>query len=432
MSYLINRRHVLQRGGGLALGAAALQIPGMASAQEGSTVRVLMQSHPATDALRTLAPAWSAESGIEVQIEDLGAEQLLDKLRLNLSAGNDAYDVIGLFLDVVAQYESAGWLAPLQDLAPDAVNDPDFIRSFVDGLSSNGNTVGLPFYGESTSLTYNKEMFAAAGISAPATTFAELEDHAKALTDESKNQFGITLRGLRSGQNLIYVWTGFFRGFGGEYFDADLNPIFDSDAGAEAAEYYAGLINNYAPPGTGSAAWDVVQGHMQQGLAAMNIDATNFGVQFEDPSKSVVVGKIGYAAVPAGPAGAYPSLFTYGLAIPASSSRKEAAVEVLKWATGSEFQLASVSETVRGDVTRRSTWDAMSTMERYGFDDGNWAKSTQEAMALGHPDYRPRLPEWPAAADIISIAVSSVIAGEADARTALKTAADEVRVLMNK
>lgn len=427
----ITRRSVL--GAGAALGTAALAgAPGLLRAQGAGPVRVIMQAHPATDALKALAPEWSAQSGIEVQVEDLGAEQLLDKLRLTLSAGSDSYDVIGLFLDLVAQYEQAGWIEDLRPHVGDLVDDPDFVRSFVEGLTSNGRTVGLPFYGESTSLTFNRTHFAEAGLEAPPATFEELRDYAAALTDPARNRYGITLRGLRSGQNLIYIWTGFFRGFGGEYFDDDLEPIFDSDAGVQAAEFYAELIRNYAPPGTGTAAWDVVQGHMQQGLASMNIDATNFGVQFEDPEKSLVAGQIGYAEVPAGPAGAFPSLFTYGLAIPSASSRKEQAAAFIRWATGPEFQLASVEQQTRGDVTRASVWEAMATMPRYGFDEGRWAQTTLSAMSKGSPDYRPRLPEWPAAADIISIAVSSVIAGEADARGALARAADEVRTLMGR
>lgn len=429
---MLKRRTMMKLTTALAMAAMPLAGTRAVLAQENETVRVIMQSHPATDALRALAPAWTEQTGIEVQIEDLGAEQLLDKLRLNLSAGTDEYDVIGLFLDLVAQYESADWLVPLQAVAPDLVSDDDFIQSFVEGLSNDGNVVGVPFYGESTTLTYNKDMFAEAGLDAPPTTFEELRDYAAQLTDPSKNQYGITLRGLRSGQNLIYIWTGFFKGFGGEYFDDDLNPIFNSEAGVQAAEYYADLINNYAPPGTGSAAWDVVQGHMQQGLAAMNIDATNFGIQFEDSEKSLVAGKIGYAPVPKGPAGAFPSLFTYGLAIPKSSTRQESALEFLKWATGPEFQLASVEEQTRGDVTRTSTWEAMAEMDRYGFDDGAWATMTRDAMSQGDPDYRPRLPEWPAAADIISIAISSVIAGEAEAQEALDAAAEEVRELTQR
>ena len=427
----MNRRDLLKSAGlvGLAVSAGALGLPGRAGAAA-SSIKVLMQTHPATDALRALAPEWTKSTGVAVSIEDFGPEQLLDKLKLSLSAGSADYDVIGLFLDVVAQYQSAGWVEALDPYVGDAVKDPDFVQSFLHGLTYGGETVGLPFYGESTSLTYNKPMFEAAAITAIPKTFDELMTTAKALTDRSKRKYGITLRGQRSGQNLLYIWTGFFQGFGGKYFDADYNPTFASKEGAEAAEYYAELMNTCAPPGAANAAWDVVLSHMQQGLAAMCIDATVFGPQLEDPEKSVVVGKIGYADIPAGPAGPAPSIFTYGLAMPKGSNAKEAAGTFIRWATSSEFQIGSAKEKLRGDVTRSSAWTAMKAMPKYDYDNGNWVDTTLHDMGEGNPDYRPRIPEWPAAADIISVAVSSVIAGQAKAMPALQSAQNQVAKLM--
>jgi ABC-type glycerol-3-phosphate transport system substrate-binding protein len=44
--------------------------------------------------------------------------------------------------------------------------------------------------------------------------------------------------------------------------------------------------------------WNEVQLSMQQGKAAVIMDATNFGPRLEDPEQSNIAGKVGYALMP--------------------------------------------------------------------------------------------------------------------------------------
>src|SRR5258708_33860333 len=52
----------------------------------------------------------------------------------------------------------------------------------------------------------------------------------------------------------------------------------------------------------------------------------------EDPNASRVVGKIGYALVPAGPKGQYSAAYGDGIGIPQASTKKEAAYLYCQWA----------------------------------------------------------------------------------------------------
>ena len=82
-------------------------------------------------------------------------------------------------------------------------HDPRVIESRVDVESSVGN--GLPFDGESTGLFYRTDLFQAAGITSPPTTWEELQADAAKLTIPSKKQYGWIIFGPES----AYYWYPF-------------------------------------------------------------------------------------------------------------------------------------------------------------------------------------------------------------------------------
>ena len=90
-------------------------------------------------------------------------------------------------------------------------------------------------------------------------------------------------------------------GFGGRIvkdFPNDMHPVFDSPEVIKAAEYYAELLQKYGYKGTLSAHYKDVSAAMQQGKMAMLIDGHPGVGPYEDPSKSLVAGKLGFHFVP--------------------------------------------------------------------------------------------------------------------------------------
>ena len=63
------------------------------------------------------------------------------------------------------------------------------------------------------------------------------------------------------------------------------------------------------------------------------MDGVNFASQFEDPAKSKVVGKVGYAVLPSGPGGHFSPIYITGMAVNAQSRNKEASYLFCQWAT---------------------------------------------------------------------------------------------------
>ncbi|CAM4091454.1 sugar ABC transporter substrate-binding protein [Paenibacillus alkaliterrae] len=391
--------------------------------KESVTITAAMQQHSAVDAIKEMLPEFEQQTGIKVQFDILPQEELHSKTELALASNSDQYDVVMMDMMFTTQYAKAGWVSPLEDLisANEAtLQSDDFMEGFLSAFQTDGHTYGLPFYGESTMLMYNKEMFEQAGIANPPTTIDELIAAAKELTKDGK--YGIAMRGARGEGMNIYVWAGFYNAFGGKWL-VDGKPVMNSPEAIKATEVYADLIKNYAPPGGANFSWDQVQLAVQQGTVAMAIDATNFAARLESPENSKVVGKIGYAPVPSGPAGSSPSVYTAGLVVPKGSEHQEAAFEFISWATSKEIQLKTAIEGLRADATRKSVWEDQSYRDKYNYE--GWTDVTVQAMEEANADYRPRIKEWKRMGDRLGIAVSEVLASS-DAKEALDSAQKDI------
>lgn len=396
---------------------------GNEAVKEPVTINAAMQQHTAVDAIKEMLPEFEEKTGIKVQFDILPQEELHSKTELALASDSDQYDVIMMDMMFTTQYAQADWVHPLDEMMAAKASElqaDDFMEGFLSAFQTQGKTYGLPFYGESTMLMYNKEMFAEAGIEQPPATMEELVETAKALTKDGK--YGIALRGARGEGMNIYTWAGFFNAFGGKWL-VDGKPYINSEESIRATEVYADLIINYGPPGGANFSWDQVQLAMQQGTVAMAIDATNFAARLENPEQSTVAGKVGYAPVPSGPYGSSPSVYTAGLVIPKGSKHKDAAFEFIVWATSKEIQLRTAIEGMRADATRKSVWEDQSYRDKYNYE--GWIDVTIAAMDQADPDYRPRIKEWKRMGDRLGIAISEVLV-ERDIKTTLDAAQKDI------
>jgi multiple sugar transport system substrate-binding protein/sorbitol/mannitol transport system substrate-binding protein len=385
------------------------------------TLTVMMQSHQATNGTIAVLDEFVSSTGIKVNIDVLPYEQMVSKAQVALSSGDSSYDVIQYDFMYTVQFAKANWVRDLGPLIQSTNYDmSDFMQGFVNALSYNGKVWALPMYGESTMLMYNKELFAKAGISKPPANKAEFEDALNKLKAAGIPAF--VGRGIKDPGQNVYVWSGFFLGAGGKWFTNDKLTV-NSPAGIAAMNYYSNLINNYGTPG-GTLNHEQVLLNMQQGKAAMAVDATNFCAPLENPANSTVVGKLGYAEPPAGVIA--PSVFCTGLAIPMAAKNPEASWKFMQWAVSKNVQLSTTLSGERIDVTRQSIMNDPQFRAKVNYDNGNWIKAALGGMAKCDPDYRPRIADWARLGDAIAGALSSVTSGQATAAAALAQVDAEV------
>jgi sorbitol/mannitol transport system substrate-binding protein len=186
---------------------------------------------------------------------------------------------------------------------------------------------------------YNKKLFAAAGLKMPLhPTWDQVATFAAKLNKPSANQYGICLRGLPGWGEFGAPLTTVVNTFGGEWFNMKWEPQLTSKPFMDATTFYVNLIRKSGEPGATSSGFTECETAMAQGRTAMWVDATVAAGQLTDPTKSQVAKNIGFAYAPTKvtPLGSH-WLWSWSLAVEASSKNKDAAFKFLTWATSRDY-----------------------------------------------------------------------------------------------
>ncbi len=182
---------------------------------------------------------------ITVEFEGVPAEEFTDRLTTRVAAGNPP-DVAYLDQSAVIDFASRNALVDLTPYTEQslAVQVDDYVEAFISGARYEDRLYGLPIDGESTGLFYRTDLFEAAGIAAAPTTWEEFEAAAVALTNVDEKKYGF----ITFATEAAFYWYPWLWQNGGELLSEDgQEPLFNSDEGKEAAEFYTGLAQ-YSPP----------------------------------------------------------------------------------------------------------------------------------------------------------------------------------------
>ncbi len=134
------------------------------------------------------------------------------------------------------------------------------------------------------------------------------------------------------------MWTSFLLGYGGGFIDKNGKLMTDTPEAIDAAKMYQTLLAKYGPQGVAGYNWNESQSLFLQGKAAMWLDGIGFAQPLEDPTKSRIVGKVGYGVMPAGPKQQVSALFGDGEGISTFSKKKGPAWFYLQWASNKANQ----------------------------------------------------------------------------------------------
>jgi multiple sugar transport system substrate-binding protein len=398
----------------------------------GTTLEANLVKGPRGELLQKYASEFTELTGIKVESEIIPEQQQRQKAVIELTSGKPSFDVIHLSYHVQKrQFDKAGWLADLSGF----LKDPNLTASdlTVDDFSAGGlkfaqNDKGemhsLPWSVDYFILYWNKELFAKKGVELP-KTLDEMVVAAEKLTDPANGIYGFTGRGLRNAN--MTLWSNFFLNYGGEFLDGKGNILTDGPEAVEATKLYQRLMTKSSPPGVAGFNWMESMASLTQGRAAMWIDADGWAPPIEDPNASRVVGKIGYALVPAGPKGQYSSTYGDGIGITQASTKKEAAYLYCQWAV-SKTMGARLLQSGGGVPFRNSILNDETV--RKGVKTQEWLESvvaSAKISKLGLPVIVP-VAEF---RDIVGAALTATISG-ADPATELKKANDQFRPILER
>jgi mevalonate kinase len=217
------------------------------------TVTIATVNNPAMIELKKLSPKFEAANP-DIKLNWVVVEEniLRQRVSTDISTGSGQFDLVFIGLYETPIFAKRGWLKEMANIPADYDLD-DVFKSLRDGLSYQGKLYALPFYGESSLLVYRKDLFDAKGLQMPEQpTYDDIKRFADALTDKSKNIYGITLRGKPGwGENMAYIGT-LINTFGGTWFDEKWHPTIDSPEWKKAITFYVDLLKADGPPGASS------------------------------------------------------------------------------------------------------------------------------------------------------------------------------------
>ncbi|PZQ52262.1 MAG: sugar ABC transporter substrate-binding protein [Rhodovulum sulfidophilum] len=375
----------------------------------------------------------AAHPDITVNWVTLEENTLRERVTTDIATGGGQYDIMTIGNYEVPIWGKQGWLSALE--LSDAYDVDDLLPAIRGGLTVEDKLYAAPFYGESAMIMYRTDLMEKAGLTMPdAPTWEFVADAARKMTDKSAGIAGICLRGKAGwGENMAFV-TALNNSFGGKWFDEEWKPQFDQQTWKDSLTFYADLMKDAGPAGASSNGFNENLTLFQQGKCGMWIDATVAASFVTDPKNSTVADKVGFALFPnkEGVDNHGNWLWSWNLAIPASSKNQEDAKTFIEWATSKDYTALVASKEGWANVppgTRTSLYENAEYKAAAPFVEPTLA--AMNAADITKPTVDPvpytggqfvAIPEFQSLGTTVGQLFSAVIAGQSSVDDALAQA----------
>lgn len=435
MARKTRRRHWL-----MSAGIAALALLGgtTAQAQKAAPITIVTNQSPWFASFRSIVELYEKETGNKVELDVNPFAGSLEKQRNSVRAAQGQYDILIMNSGWFAEMYFGGFVTPITDIDPGFKLDPQ-IYSFDDTACfdaakktldcKSGKLMSMPVNPNIPLLFYRADLYEQNGLKPP-KTWEELYANAKKLHNPPRI-YGISQRGARSAHSVAYDWYPYLYGFGGSIFKdqkaGDYTVTINSPAGKQALDFYIKLANEVGHPKTAAQDQTEVIQNLVTGKAAHAIIVIAAWPQFEDPTKSIVAGKLNAIVPPSLPGvPSAPGLghWLAGISRNVPADRQKAAVEFFRWFQQPRVQLDYVK--AGGAPVGASPYqDSIAKDPKQ-----RWMPAMAEGSPLAVNIYT--FPEAGEVIPILELELNRAIAGEITATQALNSIADQVAAVMAK
>ena len=339
--------------------ALALTLIAAASAQAADLVIATVNNGHMIEMQKHSAEFEKANPGITLKWVTLEEGVLRQRVTTDIATKGGQFDVMTIGLYEAPIWSKKGWLKPIKTDA--AYDVDDILPAIRSGLSHEGKLYAAPFYGESSMTMYRTDLLKAKGLTMPERpTWAQMGDIVSKIHDPAAGVYGICLRGKPGwGDNMALITT-MVNAYGGQWFDMAWKPTIDSKPWREAINMYVNLLTKYGPPGVSANSFNESLALFNEGKCGVWIDATIAASFVSDPKQSKVADKVGYAQSPSAVTTKGANwLWSWNLAIPASTKQDAAAQKFITWATSKSYIEAMAKANGWASVptgTRKSTY----------------------------------------------------------------------------
>ncbi|ROT33077.1 sugar ABC transporter substrate-binding protein [Micromonospora sp. HM5-17] len=377
---------------------------------DSNTLRVTLVNHVWTENIKRALPEFEQQTGLKVEVTQLGEDQLSDQYNVKLNAGSSDIDVMMYRpLQEGKLFAKNGYLADLTEKAKGDAQFAldDFQAGPLQATTYEDKVVGIPIITEQEVLYYRKDLLEKAGYSAPPKTLDELKAAAAKIEAENPGIAGFVARTGKAA--AVTQFSSFLFSYGGDFVDASGKAVINSEQAKQAYAFYGGLLREHGPENISTdMSWSEAMAIFTQGKAAFYTEANSLYKNATDPAKSKVSDTVGFAPFPAGPAGSKPyNIPSWALAINEASKNQANAWKFIQWAAGKEQALKQQKEGVPG--ARTSVWENPEGISTYPKDLAD-AISISTANGVGHD--RPLVVKVAEAREIVGQPIVDAITGK--------------------
>ena len=420
---------------GLGLVATLMLSASAVTAQDQPEISIAINQSPWLNSFIAMVDLYEDETGNTVNLDVSPFNGLLEKIRNSVRSDEGTYDIVNVNSGWLAEIYGGGFLAPLDEIVEGYTLQEGMLdfggttnwNTETGGFGTDGKLMGVPLNGNVQVLYYNTEVYDRLGLSVP-DTWDDLISNAAAIQEEGA-VYGFVPRSGRS--SIVYNVTPYFYSNGGSFFelaeDGSVDVTMNTANSLAGFQTYLDLIAAGAPPNPGA----IEQGELIQllstGSAAQAIAVIGAWGNLEDPDKSIVVGKMNAALLPAGPDRMRSSSAGHWVAgVPAniSEERQAAAMAFLDWFQSQSVQTSYIQAggvPVRGDLGGGE----LEADPKYRFI-AAWSENASHAT-MGLP-----VEQGAEISDAIAVFLNRAVIGEISATEALNSSAAAIADIMTR
>ncbi|MBW1953467.1 MAG: ABC transporter substrate-binding protein [Deltaproteobacteria bacterium] len=339
-----------------------------------------------------------------------------------LLAQDPTYDLIFLDVTWLAKFAQAGWLLPLDDWV-----DPGILADLFPGdlkaSKFQGRLYRLPLRTDAGVLYGRTDLLSQAHLPPP-QTFNQLTQAARQLMQPPR-RWGYVFQGMQY-EGLVVNFLEVLRGWGGELLDSRGWVVLDQPAAVAALRWMRDLLTPpaVAPPGVTTYQEEEARAMFQKGRSVF-MRNWPYAVKLMNSPSSPVAGKFGLYALPHGPRGqSTPTLGGWGFGISVYSRHPEAAYAFIRHCLEGKNQ-KRLHQLTGLLPARVSVYDDPELLRT-----SPYLKVMRTILAQARP--RPVHPLYARISDILQVRLSAALIGQLSPEAAIKTAAQEIRVVLGE
>jgi multiple sugar transport system substrate-binding protein len=334
-----------------------------------------------------------------------------------LARRNGDPDVFTQDIIWIAEFAAAKWALPIDEYFKDSAKD--YFSGMVQACTWQEKLTALPWFVDSGMLYYRKDL----GFNAP-TSWQELIASAKQATSSGSVKFGFLWQ-AKQAEVLVCDLVSFIGSNGGAILQADGKTVSIADEPAvEAVQLMRDLISKEQITPADVLSWDEEPSRrpFTAGEAAFLRNWSYVWKIAQSDAESKVVDKVAVAPLPHFPnKQSAAALGGYQYGINASSKKREAAVEFVRWMSSPETQLRFATQ-LGLCPTRAAVFDRPEIAKEQAF-----MQPLKDVFLGAIP--RPVTPKYPQVTLVLQSEVSRALTN-GNVKEALQTAKEKITTIV--